>query len=557
MAPSFLFKKFSLWSPSITEIMWPLRISLEPNHISSVSWPCSKTPQSKRRSRSPHKNVNTATGSSSSSAASTESNSDEEYNPSSPPTPQDAYASTPAGALITATAMAVTAAAAAAAAPKPSSKANGSSRRPAAAENGDGGFPKTSKADERRRKKGGSEGVQQQQRAVSAGTGVSGATKPVVSGSSARANVSATRRRKGENAINSSTNIVEDDSEGQWVVVGSKGGAPQGTGSASSAKGTAWGSGASGQKQSKWGKGQQSSQQQQQQPQHRAGDATGQGQHGIGLPNGGGVSVVGWASESSPASVARKVSASAAAARSKSVAPPPSLPTNSSGGKPWGGIGSAKGVVAQASASLNPVVIGSTPGLPSNGFRTVPAAAAAPVANSASSGRASSSHRRRPGPGTGSVWGASPVVSTDARSSKVTLGDVMNAKMANGHLQGSRPLGPSNRGAGVIGPPPQNQKTISGSGSTSGTSTANRSTCAVTREGRSKSEGGEAGLGVPAGGGRRGVPGASGDGGEALVENEKLVSFLMETGSILALAQRLEDEEEWRKSATSASSGRS
>lgn len=510
-------------------------------------------PQSKRRSRSPPKNVNAATASgSSSSAASTESNSEEEYNPSSPPTPQDAYASTPAGALITATAMAVTAAAAA---PKPSSKANGSSHRSAAAENGDGGFLKTSRADERRRKKGGSEGVQQQHRAVSTGIGVSGATKSVVSGSSARANVSATRRRKGENTINSSTKIVEDDSEGQWVVVGSKGGTPQGSGSASSVKGTAWGSGTSGQKQSKWGKGQQSSQQQQQQPQHRAGDATGQGQQGIAFPNGGGVSVVGWASESSPASVARKVSASAAVARSKPVAPPSSLPTNPSGGKPWGGIGSTKGVT-QASASLNPVVVGSTSGLPSNGFRATPAAAAAPVANSASSGRASSSHRRRPGPGPGSVWGASPVVSTDVRSSKITLGDVMNAKMANGHLQGSRPLGPSNRGAGVIGPPPQNQKTISGNGSTSGTNIANRSTYAVSREERSKSEVGEAGLGVPAGGGRRGVPGASGD-GEALVENEKLVSFLMETGSILALAQRLEDEEEWRKSATSTSSGRS
>lgn len=494
--------------------------------------------------------------SSSSSAASTESNSEEEYNPSSPSTPQDAYTSTRAGALITATAMAVTAAVTA---PKPSSKVNGSSRRPAAPENGDEGFPKTSKVDERRRKKGGSEGVQQQQRAMNAGAGVSGVTKSVVSGSAARANVSATRRRKGESVINSSTKIVEDDSEGQWVVVGSKGGTPQGNGSVSTAKSTAWGSGTSGHKQSKWGKGQQPSQQQQQQQQpqqHRAGDATGPGQQGIAFPNGGGVSVVGWASESSPASVARKVSASAAVARSKSVAlPSSSLPTNSSGGKPWGAIGSTKGVT-QASASLNPVVVGSTSGLPSNGFRTAPAGAAAPVANSASSGRASSSHRRRPGPGPGSVWGASPVVSTDVRISKVTLGDVMNAKIANGHLQGSRPLGPSNRGAGVIGPPPQNQKTISGNGSTSSTSTANRSTCAVTREGRSKSEVGEAGPGVPAGGGRRGVPGASGD-GEALVENEKLVSFLMETGSILALAQRLEDEEEWRKSATSASSGRS
>ena len=49
---------------------------------------------------------------------------------------------------------------------------------------------------------------------------------------------------------------------------------------------------------------------------------------------------------------------------------------------------------------------------------------------------------------------------------------------------------------------------------------------------------------------------SGGGDGEALVENEKLVSFLIETGSILALAQRLEEEEEWRRAAPSpASSG--
>lgn len=47
--------------------------------------------------------------------------------------------------------------------------------------------------------------------------------------------------------------------------------------------------------------------------------------------------------------------------------------------------------------------------------------------------------------------------------------------------------------------------------------------------------------------------GGGGD-GEALVENERLVSFLMETGSILALAQRLEEEEEWRLTPTSSGS---
>lgn len=50
--------------------------------------------------------------------------------------------------------------------------------------------------------------------------------------------------------------------------------------------------------------------------------------------------------------------------------------------------------------------------------------------------------------------------------------------------------------------------------------------------------------------------GGAGSDREALVENEKLVSFLMETGSILALAQRLEEEEEWRRATpSSASSG--
>lgn len=55
----------------------------------------------------------------------------------------------------------------------------------------------------------------------------------------------------------------------------------------------------------------------------------------------------------------------------------------------------------------------------------------------------------------------------------------------------------------------------------------------------------------------RSSSGGGGGDGEALVENEKLVSFLMETGSILALAQRLEEEEEWRRTTPSPASSRS
>ena len=457
--------------------------------------------------------------------------------------------------------------------------------------NGGGSF-KASKAEERRRGGKKAESLEQQLPQQRLGSNV---PKSVVPGSSRSGTISGRRGKGGDKT-------VDDDSEGQWVVVGSRGG-PQvaasgaAVGSKVPAKGApapapaAGGGGgvgtwvsAAGQKQMKWGRGQQQNQQQQ-----RAGDA---GLGAQGPPKGGGVSVVGWASESSPASAARVASAAAtaaagrvraAAASAQSLSPlssvPPStllpvVPTSalapvalssgsgrsSGGGNAWG-VG-AKGV--PLAAAVNPPGLALTPALASNGTR--------PTAVSRSG-----SQRRRPGPGPGSVWGASvptpaPVPAPDRRS-KHQLGSFLappRTTTPTGNGQSSRPIGPSNR-AGVIGPPQHAQKLttglpVTGNGSSKGNGNDNRSSTGVPGGGGSDGvvsgiiPGGSrvvpAATGVSVGGSSTRGPDKAGD-GEALVENEKLVSFLMETGSILALAQRLEEEDEWRKpGASSASSGR-
>ncbi|CAM9262705.1 unnamed protein product [Ascophyllum nodosum] len=495
------------------------------------------------------------------SAASTESNSEDYFNHSSLQTPQDAYASTPARALITATAMAVTAAAAKAA--TTTNVSNGSSGEKGARRarvqavpveaNGGGSF-KASKAEERRRGGKKAESLEQQLPQQRLGSNV---PKSVVPGSSRSGTISGRRGKGGDKT-------VDDDSEGQWVVVGSRGG-PQvaASGAAVGSKVPAKGAPA---------------------PAAAAGGGGG----------GGGVSVVGWASESSPASAARVASAAAtaaagrvraAAASAQSLSPllsvPPStllpvVPTSalapvalssgsgrsSGGGNAWG-VG-AKGV--PLAAAVNPPGLALTPALASNGTR--------PTAVSRSG-----SQRRRPGPGPGSVWGASvptpapvPAPAPDRRS-KHQLGSFLappRTTTPTGNGQSSRPIGPSNR-AGVIGPPQHAQKLttglpVTGNGSSKGNGNDNRSSTGVPGGGGSDGvvsgiiPGGSrvvpAATGVSVGGSSTRGPDKAGD-GEALVENEKLVSFLMETGSILALAQRLEEEDEWRKpGASSASSGR-
>lgn len=554
-----------------------------------------KQSQPHRRSHSPHKT---------SSSASTESNSEDEYSPSSP---QNVYngprtpaaAPSAAAAIINATAIAVTSAAAKippavptsrpcpkrAAAVPPSAAAilvaaaataaaAAAVATPTASVNG---APSTAEAEEpqqrRPGKKHGRRDQQQQQQPAPVETSPQtspSASLPSSSGnavSGTNAPASSSRKGKGGRA-------VEDDSEEPWVVVGSKGGGPQASsGSSVVGKRGVGGVGATlAPKHSKSG---------------------GKGQRGVGetvsggvvvpsatLPGGGGgTSVAEWASESSPAATARAVIGTG---RSKVVSPSPTVvaapsrvsPTSLSvqvvppngGGKngnvnPWG---ISTKVASQA--------------VPSK-FRPTASVANGPQIAA-----------QRAGPGPGSVWGAStPIV--DARP-KPTFSSVVPSGSSVG-LSSRAPVR-TNR-AGVIGPPSQAavgesptsgaSKLINSSGlppvaqalSPSSPSvaspTTNKLPSSINISPGDKGSRNDPVVvendGSPASRvkQRRDIPNGSsgplvqsssgsGDGGEALVENEKLVSFLMETGSILALAQRLEEEEEWRRAAPSpASSG--
>lgn len=393
---------------------------------------------------------------------------------------------------------------------------------------------------------------------------------------------------KAENGI-----AAEDDDEEPWVVVGSRGGqqAAGSTAAKRSGNGAVLGSTA-GPKHTKWSKGQQ-----------RAGDAA-SGWVAPSAPppgSGGGASVVEWASESSPSATVRavKVRSNVSTPPPAVVAPRASPPLTAAVGAPPvhvvppAGGGRAGGGSAWASVPRPaPQPMMSMP------MMSMSSAAASATGLSAKSLRSTTNGTGSPhvipqrpgpgpGPGPGSVWGASaPVV--DARPIPF-LGTVVNGSLdaTAGPPPSARTPTPRNR-AGVIGPPAQ----AAAGGKSPSLSAAPKPvespplllptakalsplTASVNKLSASSLTGargnGEATLAVGSRGvsipakqrlGRKGSGGAvarssSGGGdGEALVENEKLVSFLIETGSILALAQRLEEEEEWRRAAPSpASSG--
>lgn len=316
------------------------------------------------------------------------------------------------------------------------------------------------------------------------------------------------------------------------------------------------------------------------------------------LPGGGGgASVVEWASESSPASTARAVvsrskvvspSRAAAAPRVNPQASPAATPVQAvapvGGG---GGVRSGNGNpwrVAQKMASpprVAPSVVVASPAVVANGLRSTPGG---------TSGAHFAPQRPGPGPGPGSVWGASaPMVELRTQPLFATAAPQPGASAE----QSSRAPGPRNR-AGVIGPP---QAAVGGSAPAPRLPPAVTAAEAVlkplgpsallpaaqvlahrplaasinklaapTLSGNVCSGDGVVGDRPPSpadvpssmsaargeGGSGAVVRSSScGGDGEALVENEKLVSYLMETGSILALAQRLEEEEEWRRAAPS------
>ncbi|CAM9716725.1 unnamed protein product [Scytosiphon promiscuus] len=196
----------------------------------------------------------------------------------------------------------------------------------------------------------------------------------------------------------------------------------------------------------------------------------------------------------------------------------------------------------------------------------------------------------RPGPGPGSVWGASASV-PDARpkpflvaaaaaaagsSSPAAVASAPGAPGFARQVGTSRaPGGPANR-AGVIGPRPQATATAkappgssamlvpdtrsvlapapsgaAGKVATMAATTTTAAAAAAAPVSRVKGKGGQGGASGGVGGENEKLVRNVSQGSEALRENEKLVSFLLETGSILALAQRLEDEEEWRRAAPS------
>lgn len=367
--------------------------------------------------------------------------------------------------------------------------------------------------------------------------------------------------------------IADDDNEEPWVVVGSRAGAGAGAG------------GAAGVKQPRRKKGQ------------RGGDS---GSGGVatlpGVPGGGGgASVVEWASESSPASTARAVVVSRSKAVSPSPsrvpsaprvspqAPPAATPVQAaapSGGGRGGGNGNPWRVSPKTVSPPQPAppgVVVASPVLAANGLR------------SATGGTSSAQFTpQRPGPGPGSVWGASaPMAELRTKPLFATVAPLSGV----GVDRSSRAPGPRNR-AGVIGPP--QAASSGGTGAAAvlyplGSSAllpavqvlAHRPLAAsINQIAAAPSLSGNICSGDGVIGDRQPFPAAavplsasptaqgeggsgavvrsssSGADGEALVENEKLVSYLMETGSILALAQRLEEEEEWRRAVPSpANSG--
>lgn len=532
---------------------------------------CPRQAQPHRRSPSPHKT---------SSSASTESNSEDEY---TPPPPPNAYTATPAAAIINATAIAVTAAAA--------KHANQKRQKAAALQQAAASSPTTPKPEatvaasangtskvqeEQQRGHGKKQGRRDRGQQPTPGESAPKDADPRGGSPPASAAENPTSVRSDRNG--KSEKASDDDNEEPWVVVGSKGG-PQAAGAVAGKSrgggGTgAWG--AAGAKQSKGGKGQ------------RAGEpGPGASTPSATLPGGGGgASVVGWASESSPAATARAVTA-----RPKAVSPSPAgavprvsppplavaaasvVPTappgsgRSASGNAWGiGSGGPKPPQPMASGILSPA-------LAANGLRSATGGVNSPQV---------AVQRRGPTPGSG--WGAS-LPTADARPKPLSA-----AVAPPGAILGqmSRAPGPANR-AGVIGPPSQaaaGGRLASSASKPVGSPTlpcarnaplaasASISAPSASSLGGGEAGGGDVGVGnivsgrsaIPAQQGLAGRSTANGQlvrsssvtgDGEALVENEKLVSFLMETGSILALAQRLEEEEEWRRAAPSpASSGR-
>lgn len=394
---------------------------------------------------------------------------------------------------------------------------------------------------------------------------------------------------------------TDDDNEEPWVVVGSKG-APPSTGSGGGR--LASGAGVSGAKLTKRKKGQRD-----------ASSGATSSTAVAGPPGTGGGSVVEWASESGPAALKvtakSKVTASASVAKTavSNLAGAPAasasvggttrvfVSSSVSGVGPHGSarIGNPWGVTPKV-PSAQGTSVGGTPPLPVNGFQSV---------NGTKSSQPST---RRPGPGPGSVWGATPpvVMSKKAGSSSAAA---VPASLGKSSLPRAPAASPR---AGIIGPPqvmagkqasrPGAVTTFKPLGSSAllpaAEALAQRPLAASINRMSSPVGGGNPGGGraggvgegarngvilsgggssVSVGGGKPSAPsmappaasskqravmtngpsrngGSNGGDGEALVENEKLVSFLMETGSILALAQRLEEEEECRLAAPSPTS---
>ncbi|CAN0042978.1 unnamed protein product [Ectocarpus sp. 6 AP-2014] len=525
-----------------------------------------------------------------SSSASTESNSEDEYSPSSPRDPKyhdnrTSPATSTAAAIINATAAAVNSAAAAAAAKKSGAGRRttattttttttplkkpplGRAQAAVAAVTPTAPSPEEEEEERGQRRPGKKQGRRDPQQPAAVGR------------ENGKTLFSAFRWKGSPTAA--ASRALEDDGEEPWVVVGGTGGKRAG--------GT------------KWNKGHQ---------QQRAAAAPAP-PVGSGGGGSGGTSSVVWASESSPANVAVPAAtlvrssavaspppATAAAATGtvpRVSAPSPShvqvVPPGGGGpGGAWGGAGVVKPAVPPA-VSSRPV------GTPSS--TTAKGVLRQPVAN------VSQFAPQRQGPGPGSVWGASssimdsrhnllsvapPASSASSPAAAAAAGSSLGAPFT-GLPAAARAPGPSNR-AGVIGSRPQAAAAAAAavvakpSGPSSrGVPTANALSPASTTVGSrvtttAASVNSKAGTGVagtvsssggvsPAGvaiprqeapvGGGSGSSSANSSssvsslfrsastGSEALIENEKLVSFLLETGSILALARRLEEEEDWRR----------
>ena len=562
--------------------------------------------QGHRRCPSPHK---------ASSSASTESNSEDEYSPSHS---RNAYATiatpaaptSPAAALINATAIAVTAAAKnASRAPRtprpktspptspPPSQEVASSKATLSTEPVAAAVSPELHAEEQQRRVGKKQGRRDQQPQPPAvamvsthRSSTSRSPTPVAAarGSARASNAGAAANSTPDRSVRKAENglAAEDDDEEPWVVVGSKGGQQAAGSTAAKRSGNGAGLGSiAGPKHTKWSKGQQ-----------RPGDAA-SGWVAPSAPppgSGGGASVVEWASESSPSATVRavkfrsNVSMPPSAAAVPRASPSPALAAPAAHVAPPGG-GRAGGGSAWASvpkpapqlmASMSmSSVAGSATGLGAKSLRST---------TNGTGSQNVTPQRPGPGPGPGSVWGASaPVV--DARPLPL-LGTVINSSLdaAAGASVNSRAPAPRNR-AGIIGPPAQaavggNSPSLSAEAAPKPvespalrlptakalsplTASVNKLSASSLTGARGNGEAGltvASRLPVPAkqrldrkGSGGSVARSSSGGGdGEALVENEKLVSFLIETGSILALAQRLEEEEEWRRAAPSpASSG--